>query len=499
MMIASGGFYMNFRVFMAASGALAICLAGCLGSDPLDQSTTEQPVINDPTQTSYNLGVLVLKFIPTADGVNIDTSVTGDVSGTVAAMRAKTDSITANLVNLLSAGSAYHKYSNSSAPPSLTFHVVDTHEWDSAVPTAANPHYNGTTDMYRVRPDYNQIMNNVSICNYVQNQGVNEVWIYAYQGPTQLEISESEMSGPHGDISNSFRDNVMPVCSKTYTVYTFNESRGTAEAVHSHGHQYEAEFNYVSSNIFTNEFEGPAHPGGTSSPGRCGSVHNPPNSTAEYDYADTTAHATDCPSWLPDGLGPTTQMSCTTWGCADVSDTHNAQLNWLVFWMQNIPAKGNTIQTSGHHMRNWWDVHANWDSVVSSSNTLTVDFPCSGSVCDNLDPTASFSSSTGAYCSANATTASGASISADGGTLEMRWGPNCSVNWARFTPSSSGHIYYIWVGRQSPGFNAYGYEFTGTAGVQYFSNQVYAPGPAQVCVLEWNGSAWGNQVCTNWI
>jgi hypothetical protein len=32
----------------------------------------------------------------------------------------------------------------------------------------------------------------------------------------------------------------------------------------------------------------------------------------------------------------------------------------------------------------------------------------------------------------------------------------------------------IWVGRQSPGFNAWGYEFTGTAGVQYFSNQVYA-------------------------
>jgi hypothetical protein len=39
--------------------------------------------------------------------------------------------------------------------------------------------------------------------------------------------------------------------------------------------------------------------------------------------------------------------------------------------------------------------------------------------------------------------------------------------------------------------------FTGTAGVAGFSNQVYAPGPAQVCVLQWTGSTWGNQVCTN--
>jgi hypothetical protein len=164
--------------------------------------------------------------------------------------------------------------------------------------------------------------------------------------------------------------------------------------------------------------------------------------------------------------------------------------------MQNFPGKGNTIQTNGHHMRNWWDVHANWDYIVSSSKSLTINFPCAGYVCDNLDPTASFSSSTGAYCSAGGTTVT--SISADGGTLEMRWGGNCQVNWARFTPSSSGTFYYIWVGRQSPGFNAYGYEFNGTAGVQYFSNQVYAPGAAHVCVEQWNGSSWVNQVCTHW-
>lgn len=452
----------------------------------------------DPTQTNYSLGALVIRYIPTRDGVNIDSSVTGDVTGTVAAMRTKTDAITANLVNFLSLGTAYHRYADPSATPSLTYHVVNSYEHDTAVPTVANPHYNGTTDVYRVRPDYNTIMSGVNICDYVQNQGVNEVWLYAYQGPSQLGISESEMSGPHGDISNSYRDNRMPVCTKTYTVYTFNEQRGTAEAVHSHGHQLEAELSYVDPTTFTTEFEGPAHPAATNETGRCGSVHNPPNANSEYDWADTTPHASDCLAWLPDGTGPTTQISCALWGCTDNGDTDNPQLNWIVWWMQNFPGKGNSVQTHGHHMRNWWDVHANFDTVVSSSRTLTLDYPCAAYTCDNLDPTTSLSAATGAYCSAGASTPSGGRVSADGGTLELRRGPNCTVAWARFTPSSSGHSYYLWAGRQSPGFNAWGYLFAGTSGTQYYADQVYAAGAAQACVLEWTGSTWGNQVCTPW-
>jgi hypothetical protein len=137
---------------------IALLASGLLAASALIAVSGAAPAaatIGDPTQTNYSLGVLVLKYIPTADGVNIDTSVTGDVTGTVAAMRTKTDGITANLENLLSAGSAYHKYSNSSATASLTYHVVNTYEWDSAVPTVANPHYNGTTDVYKVRPNYN--------------------------------------------------------------------------------------------------------------------------------------------------------------------------------------------------------------------------------------------------------------------------------------------------------------------------------------------------------
>jgi hypothetical protein len=68
----------------------------------------------------------------------------------------------------------------------------------------------------------------------------------------------------------------------------------------------------------------------------------------------------------------------------------------------------------------------------------------------------------------------------------LRRGARFSVYKPSAAPArwTSGTTYYLWAGRQSPGFNAWGYEFTGTAGVQYFSDQVYAPGAAHVCVEE---------------
>ena len=124
---------------------------------------------------------------------------------------------------------------------------------------------------------------------------------------------------------------------------------------------------------------------------------------------------------------------------------------------------------------------------------------CSGTSCDNLDPTQSLDARTGAACSTDATDTMGGSMTADGGTLELRWGPSCQVNWARFTPSASGSKYRIWASRQSPTFDTDRYEFTATARLSEFSNEVYAPSAARACVEQWNGSSWINQVCTPWI
>lgn len=119
---------------------------------------------------------------------------------------------------------------------------------------------------------------------------------------------------------------------------------------------------------------------------------------------------------------------------------------------------------------------------------------CSGYDCDNLDPTQSAAASTGALCSSGSWTV--ISTAANNGTLEMRWGPSCQVNWARFTPSASGTSYRLWIERESPGCAGSEFLFQGAAGVQYFSNQVYAPGRARACVELWDGSSGSKQACT---
>src|SRR5262249_38106042 len=69
---------------------------------------------------------------------------------------------------------------------------------------------------------------------------------------------------------------------------------------------------------------------------------------------------------------------------------------------------------------------------------------CLHETCSGLDPTQSVNQSTGATCSAGATTP--LSSGAFGGTLQLRWGPNCETNWTRFTPADNGQ-YEIWVTR----------------------------------------------------
>lgn len=126
---------------------------------------------------------------------------------------------------------------------------------------------------------------------------------------------------------------------------------------------------------------------------------------------------------------------------------------------------------------------------------------CSNIGCDNKDPTLTLNSAEVA-CSADATTAVGGSMSADGGLLELRWGPNCNVNWARFIPGVTGVTYHIWASRQSPvPVNTDEYEFSSTANLSEFSNEVYAPSPvkARACVEQQAGSLWIKQVCTPWI
>ena len=317
------------------------------------------------TNTSYNLGVLVIKYFPlTANGQNIDIKVTGDVDESYSSIKEKTDSISRNLFNFIPKATKYLGYSNPAAPASINFTLVDSKEYTTAVPMVND----GTR-----KPDYYKIMNDHAICNYVDNRNVREVFLFAYQGPTYpgssypyLNISESKMSGPFGDISNSYRENNMPVCQNTYRVYTLNYGRGTGEAVHTWGHQIEAELDEIAPYIQRQLFQGPNYPQTLNVVGRCGSIHNPPNARFEYDYDNPNPHQSDCLNWKPDNQGVLSKISCTNWGCNQNSDTDNPQLNYIVWNLQNLPGAGNTKSLNGIYLRNFWDIHGDFDNVLRS-------------------------------------------------------------------------------------------------------------------------------------
>ena len=93
--------------------------------------------------------------------------------------------------------------------------------------------------------DYNAIMQRINIQRWVERRGVKEVWIWGYHGGV-LDLWESNMASPFGDVSNSNRDpNDLPVLKSTYTVYHYNYQRGASEAVEDHIHQIEAVLNHV--------------------------------------------------------------------------------------------------------------------------------------------------------------------------------------------------------------------------------------------------------------
>jgi hypothetical protein len=364
------GLVANWK-FNEAIGTTAADSAASPANAMLHGGANFSPDVHPPiTTTSFTMNVLVLKYFPlTSDGQNIDIAVTGDVGDTYASVRQRSIDVTNNLTVVLPNATRYRGYADASAPPSLSYRVVATNEFTQAVPLSPRP------DIPRY-PDYYGVLASNDVCAFVDTAGVQEVWLWAYQGPPRadghasLEASESKMSGPFGDISNSQRFNDLPLCQHTYRVYTFNYGRGTAEAMEGWGHQMEAELAAIDPTLFRTLWQGPAHPQTEGVSGRCGSVHNPPNARVEYDRGNPIPTDSDCLAWNPDGLGPLTAISCANWGCADVSDGNNATLNYMIWNWQNLPGQRNGKVYRGQLLRNWWDVHGDFDRVMGGDKTL---------------------------------------------------------------------------------------------------------------------------------
>ncbi len=323
---------------------------------------TPAPTPGD-TNTSYNYNVLVLSYFPlTANRQNIDINVTGDVGDPYSVIRQRARDETNNLKSYVENGSRYLGYSNPSAQPALNLTIFNSIEYETAVPIQT-----GSTNM----PDLNRIMNDHNICDLVDNQNVREVWIWAYQGPgPKLAISESQITGPVYRRANGPYYSV-PICSKTYWIYTLNYG-ASGYAYESWGHQMEWELSTVDGNLFS-IWQGPYAPQARGVIARCGSVHDPPNARGAYDWSNPNPHQSDCLNWNPDGLGTLTQISCFTWNpaCPANQDGGPSTNLYKVWNWQNLPGRENTKTYQGRYLRNWWDIHGDFDNVMATNRRLT--------------------------------------------------------------------------------------------------------------------------------
>lgn len=313
---------------------------------------------NSTDQGPFHIPVLVLSFFPT-NGELIDIRVTGDWGAPLAETRAKTQRLTREIIAAREEGSRCHGYKNPAAQPSLRYSVVGELEFLRPLPTLEQRGDRAPMT------DYHRIMSDVNIRDWVERRGVHEVWIWAYHGG-KVDLWESNMSSPYGDVSNSNRDpHDLPVLDRTYTVYHYNYQRGASEAVENHIHQIEAVLNAVDGRdhtppalwtnlLFWGKFVGSDASHKIIRPG-CGWAHYPPNGERDYDWANPRHVETDIEDWHPEGTGRKQRLNSDRWG--------GDSLKWFIYWMQNLPGAGHDLRLDGKPLRNWWVFIGDYDTA----------------------------------------------------------------------------------------------------------------------------------------
>ncbi|MYA09991.1 MAG: hypothetical protein F4Z32_00805 [Gemmatimonadetes bacterium] len=335
----------------------ALRLIGCT---MLFAACTAVPDQDRPSGPPWEIPVVVVRYLPTSDGDVVDISATGDWGESLAYTRRKTDSLTAALIVALEDGSRYRAFADPAAPPSLRYHVVHTEERLEPLPVLDKPGHEVPMT------DYGAIAAAHDFAGWVEDEGVKEVWIWGYHGGV-IDLWESNMAGPWGDVSNSDRDTLdLPVTGRTYTVYHYNYQRGLPEATENHMHQLEAVINAADGRdstpddawgdlLFWGKFVGSDISHRIVSP-RCGWSHFPPNAERDYDWANRRFVETDCEDWRPGGMGATQQMNCERWGCTG--------LGWFRYWSQNIPGAGHALSYDGRPLTNWWRLIGDYDGAM---------------------------------------------------------------------------------------------------------------------------------------
>ncbi len=360
---------------------------------PPEHETVDEYLATPAAGHLHEIPVLVLRYLPTADGTNLDVSWDPDFFDlnplTLDALRARIDAFDRRVKFMLEEGSRFRGHARPDAPHSLGYRVIEyltVYEPTPPGQTLGTP----VQGLPIYLPDYEAIFERFGVEELVNERGVREIWFWSggltpdfpsydpvIHTPDRLRGSwESNLSSPvTGDISNSDRDPTdLPVYEHAYVVYGQNFRRSQAEAVHNHGHQLEAMLSHANerqdgnTELFWQRFVG-RDADFSWVQGRCGDTHHPPNALADYDYLNPTPVASDILDWLPEG-GPTTLVDADTWGDIPYAwpdgppPVQRVESQWYVLWMQSMPGFENRLPFGSEVLTNWWAFTADWDGSI---------------------------------------------------------------------------------------------------------------------------------------
>lgn len=363
--------------------------------------TMSQP---DDECSVMDMPVLIIRYIPTADGVNLDLAYAADFWSlnpqTVAQVEQTLWAYDERVRFALEEGSRFRDYGTHTKGSYMGYRVVDIITVFEPLPRGKVAYFdvNGYPCFFN---DHFTIFERFNVEDYVNNYGVKEVWLWTHSYDSNYPsynpsihtpcnfrfIAESNMSSPlTGDISNSNQDPTdLPVYDRTYIVYGQNMRRSQAEVLHNHGHQIERMIPYVNylqdvnTDLFWKKFVG-QNSNNEFITGRCGWTHMPPNTTGNYDYENTTLVFSDIKNWTPAG-GAQQQVNVNTWANMNYSwpgassFPQKTESQWYIMWFQSIPGNNNTIPYNGQYITNWWNIIGDWDKAITSGMGLYAPSP----------------------------------------------------------------------------------------------------------------------------
>jgi hypothetical protein len=362
---------------------------------------TKLPFLTTPSNPSAKIiiPVVVVNYYPTLNGVDIDTKRApglGTASPiTIQDLKNRTiDYLTLTKFGL-EEGSKFRGYNNPSQTSNVSFKIVkyvNVYEIKRGLKDKQDVYMSAQDRLTPVyQPDYFDVFNKINLQSLVENNGVKEVWFSLRPISSEypvvrdsltngitaanfLNLPESNMSSPLGDVSNSYRMlNDLPVYNKTYIVYGYNLETSPANNIHNRGHQIEAQMSHLDAK-FWGSYSNPTD--GYADSTHIGCTHKPPNTTRDYDWNNKISALSDIEDWKPTG-GTKKLINSDRWINLRYNipalisgykyDEGDPQYKWLLYWMQSIPGNNNGITG----VSDWWDLFYNWDNAIKNKTKLT--------------------------------------------------------------------------------------------------------------------------------